>query len=147
MITFQEFVNRHNGKFEEYNNDKYKFQCMDLFWLYLKEVVGIDPKPYQGWGNPKNVWNNFLKITDASKNFEKIPNVWNDLNCQSKRGDIIFWGFYPGVTGWNGHVAICSGAGAKTIISFDQNYPTGSFCKYVNHSYRGVLGWLRPKAR
>ena len=142
MIDFNTFVAKHNGKFEEYNNDQYKFQCMDLFWLYLKEVLNLDTRPYQGWGSAKNVWNNYFNIKPALKSFTRVQN--GSYNSPSK-GDIVFWGYYPFVTGWAGHVGICSGAGSMNFISFDQNYPTGSFCKFVNHSYRGVVGWFTPK--
>lgn len=30
LMTLNEFVNKYNGKYVEYNNDAYKFQCVDL---------------------------------------------------------------------------------------------------------------------
>jgi hypothetical protein len=141
-MTPDEFFNKYNGRYLEYNNDRYKFQCMDLFWQYLKEVLNLDTQPYQGWGTAKNCYNNFNNIKGASQFFTRISN--GPVNYPTK-GDTVFWGFYLGVTGLAGHVAICSGGNAKAFISFDQNYPTGSPCKFVNHSYRGVIGWLHPK--
>jgi hypothetical protein len=141
-MTFDTFCTKYNGKFLEYNNDQYLFQCMDLFWAYLTEVLGIDPSPYRGWGTAKNCYNNFINIKEASSNFTRIAN--GPTNAPVK-GDIVFWGWYPLVTGWAGHVAICSGAGSMAFISFDQNYPTKSPCKYTNHSYKGVMGWLHKK--
>jgi len=99
--------------------------------------------PYQGWGSARNIYNNYNKITGAFKNFALIRNT--ALNAP-KNGDIVWWGFYPGVTGLAGHVAICVGDGANVnnFISFDQNYPTGSSCHRQLHNYKGVLGWWHP---
>lgn len=141
-MTFDQFVTKYNGKYLEYNNDMYKFQCMDLFYQYLKEVLVLDTKPYQGWGTAKNCYLNFSNIKGASANFDLIKN--SPTNSPLK-GDIVFWGYYPFVTGLAGHVAMCSGAGLMNMITFDQNYPKGSFCRYVNHSYRGVMGWWHKK--
>lgn len=149
MITFDAFIAKHKGYFREYNGDIYRHQCMDLFWLYLKEVLGIDPRPYQGWGTAKNCYNNFEKIKDSSKYFVKIQNTPNNT---PQKGDIVFWGTYLGVTGFAGHVGVYSDGNLYTFISFDQNYPTGQPCKLVQHGsnkwfhgYRGVMGWLHPK--
>lgn len=148
-MTYTQFVYKYNEKFAEYNHDGYENQCMDLFFFYLKEVVGIDPKPYQGWGNPKNVWNNTSKIKDFDKNFIKIPNGPKDI---PQKGDIMFYGTYLGVTGISGHVDIFDHGDLYTTVCFTQNYPTGSKCHFyqhgrnkILHGYRGVLGWFRPK--
>lgn len=142
MITLQEFFNKWLGKYWEFNNDIYKFQCMDIFWQYLQEVLGISAIPYQGWGTAKNCYLNFLNIKDASKNFELTANGATNFPLP---GDIVFWGWYLGVTGSAGHVAICSSANANNLVTFDQNYPTGSACRFVTHSYKGVMGWWHPK--
>ncbi len=142
MISLDAFINKYNGTYQEYNNDQYKFQCMDLFWMYLKEVLGIDPKPYQGWGSAKNCYNNFNIIKGASTTFTRIAN--KPTNAPQK-GDIVFWGYYPFVTGWWGHVGICTSAGIYALVSFDQNWGKPNFCRYVNHSYKGVMGWLHKK--
>jgi cell wall-associated NlpC family hydrolase len=115
---------------------------MDLFWAYLQEVLNIDPTPYRGWGSAKNCYNNFYRIKDASKYFNKIK---NSPNNQPKKGDIVFWGTYPFVTGLAGHVAMYEGGNLYSLIGFEQNYPTKSPCRFVKHSYKGVMGWLSPK--
>ena len=142
MVTLDQFINQWNGKYLEYNNDQYKYQCTDLFWQYLKDVLGIDPRPYQGWGSAINVWNNYLRITGAYNSFTRVQ---NGLYNAPSKGDIIFWGWYPFVTGTAGHVAICTGANPMQFISFDQNWGKPNFCRYVNHNYKGVKGWWVKK--
>lgn len=148
-MTLDQFVTKYQGRYLEYNNDIYKNQCLDLFWQYLKEVLGIDPRPYQGWGSAKNVYNNTYRIKDFNKNFTKVANGPNNI---PKKGDAIFWGTYPGVTGWAGHVAIYLKGDLYIVYSFDENYPTGSRCAIVKHGYnklfhgyRGVMGWFHKK--
>lgn len=148
-MTFEDFYFKWNGKPLEFNHDGIENQCMDLFYQYLQDVIGIDPKPFQGWGSAKNCYNNFDNIKGASKIFTKIK---NDPNNVPKRGDVVFWGTYPGVTGFAGHVGIFYQGDLYTVWSFDQNYPTGSPCAFVKHGtnkvfhgYRGVMGWLHKK--
>lgn len=139
-MTDQQFKAKHDGKFIEYNNDPYKNQCMDMLYLYLKDVCGIDPRPYQGWGSAINLWNAAKngKIKDFSKHFRLVKN--GATNHPSK-GNPIFWGFYLGVTGFAGHVAIDDASTSMTVASYDQNFPTKSPCHYQKHSYKGVQGW------
>ena len=142
MITKEEFFNKWLSKYLEFNNDQYKFQCMDIFWQYLQEVLNIPAFPYQGWGTAKNCYNNFSKIIGASDKFILITN--GPTNAPEP-GDIVFWGTYLGVTGFAGHVAVCSSANVNNLVTFDQNYPTGAACRFVTHSYKGVMGWWHPK--
>lgn len=149
LLSLEEFTAKYNGKYLEFNNDQYKNQCMDLFWAYLKEVLGIDPTPYRGWGTAKNCYNSFYKIKNAVNHFNRIPNTPNGV---PKKGDIVFWGTYPSVTGFAGHVAIYVEGNVWIFVSFDQNYPTGAPCIFykhgsnkVFHGYRGVMGWWSPK--
>lgn len=141
-MTRDEFFNYFNGKYWEFNNDQFKFQCMDIFWQYLVDVLKIDPAPYQGWGTAKNVYLNASKIRDFSKYFDLVPNTPNNAPVP---GDVVFWGTYIFVTGTAGHVAVCASANVNNLVTFDQNYPTGSACKFVKHDYKGVMGWFHPK--
>lgn len=117
---------------------------MDEFWAYLEEVLKINPMPYRGWGTAKNCFNNFNNIKGASTQFTLVKNT--PLNVP-KPGDIVFWGFYLGITGLAGHVAIFKEGNVNGFISFDQNFPTNSPCHLQTHSYRGVLGWFTPKVK
>lgn len=141
-MTFDQFIEAHTNHFLEYNNDQYKFQCMDLFWVYLKEVLAIDPRPYQGWGTAKNCYNNTQNIKGFSSHFTLVQNTPTNI---PHNGDIVFWKTYPFVTGLAGHVAIFKEGGVYSFLSFDQNYPTNSPCHLQPHSYRGVIGWFSPK--
>ena len=144
LMTHDQFTKKYNGRFVEFNNDGNKNQCMDLMRQYVKEVYGIDPyKAIPAAPTAKACFNNFK----SNQYFTKILNTPNGI---PKQGDIIFWGTYPTVTGLAGHVAIYDKGDVYTLISFDQNYPTGKPCLFVKHGsnkwlhgYRGVLGWLR----
>lgn len=142
MITFQQFQDKYNGKPLEYNNDQYHDQCMDEMWGYMSEVLGIDTKPYQGWGTAINLFNCTKYIKDFDVHFTK---VFNTLINVPSVGAIIFWKKQWPVTGDAGHVALVTSANVLKFVSFDQNYPTGSYCHLQNHSYLGVVGWFIPK--
>ena len=136
-MTFTQFVTRHNGKYEDWDG-KYGFMCVDLVRFFIDEVLGFPQSSRPAALTAKQIYLNFKE----NEFFRKIPNT---ITGVPNKGDIIFWGWYPFVTGWAGHVAIFSGGDTKRFISFDQNYPTGSFCRYYNHDYRGILGWIEPK--
>ncbi len=38
-------------------------------------------------------------------------------------------------------------ANQSAFTSFDQNWPEKSLCHFQNHSYNGVVGWLRRKGQ
>ena len=112
--------------------------------FYIKEVHGYDPyKAVPAGANAKTIFQNF-------KDNRYYRKILNNPNNVPKQGDLVFWGYYPTVTTWAGHVAIFDKGDLYTIISFDQNYPTGRPCLLVKHGtsklrhgYRGVMGWLR----
>lgn len=143
-MTYTSFIYLHNNHYIDYDQS-FGYQCTDLMRQYVKDVVGV--APYTGIptrGNAKDIFKNFV----SNRYFTKILNT--KINVPQK-GDIIFWGTYPTVTGFAGHVAIFDHGDLYTVVSFDQNYPTGSPCHFVKHGsnkilhgYRGVLGWLRP---
>jgi len=136
-MTFIEFANKYNGKFLDFDG-RYGYQCMDLMRAYIQEVLRLPPYTLPAVTYAKQVFTNFK----PNKYFTKVINT---PTAVPKKGDIIFWGWKYPTTGVAGHVAIFSEGNVNCFISFDQNYPSRQPCKYVNHSYSGVLGWLSPK--
>lgn len=136
-MTLDQFIAKYNGKYIDFDGH-YGPQCVDLMRQYVKEVYGLNPYVIPAAGSAKQIYLNFKN----NEFFHKVPNT---ITGVPNKGDIVFWGWYPFVTGWAGHVSIFSAGDAKKFISFDQNYPTGSFCRYYNHDYRGVMGWLQRK--
>ena len=137
-MTLQEFINKWNNKgidFDGYYGD----QCMDLMHQYLVDVLGIADGRTLAAADAKTVYLNFNNIFNHQL-FEKIANTPTGV---PKAGDIILWG--TGI-GPYGHVAIFVSGDANKFKSFDQNFPTGSKCHIQDHTYTGVLGWLRYKA-
>lgn len=144
-MTHRQFIEKYNTKYTDFDN-AYGYQCMDLMRKYVQEVHGLDPySVIPAAPTAKACFQNFKE-----NNFYK--KILNGPNNIPQQGDIVFWGTYPGVTGFAGHVAIFELGDLYTIVSFDQNYPTGQPCRYVKHGsnkwfhgYRGVMGWLRRK--
>lgn len=143
-MTYTDFIYKYNNKYVDYDLS-FGFQCVDLMRRYVKDVMGVDPyKAIPQRGNAKDIFKNFV----SNKYFTKILNTKDNV---PQKGDIIFWGTYPFVTGLPGHVAVFDHGDVYTFVSFDQNYPSKSPCHFVQHGsnkilhgYRGVLGWLRP---
>jgi cell wall-associated NlpC family hydrolase len=138
-ITLDQFANKYNGKYVDWDQ-QYGPQCVDLMRFYLKEVLGYPSESIPSAITAKKIFLNF----SSNNYFTKIVSPYGDPQMP-KKGDIVFWGFWLGVTGLAGHVAICIGAGEYQFISFDQNYGKPNFCRFTNHSYKGVMGWLTPK--
>lgn len=57
-------------------------------------------------------------------------------------GDIVVWGADASVGVPVGHVAVFVSGNTRTFSSFDENWPTGSYCHVQSHSYTDVAGWL-----
>ena len=133
-----QFFTKYNGKYIDYDK-VWGFQCTDEMRQYIKEVDNFAPyTAVPVSGNAKDIFKNFV----SNKYYSKILN--SPTNAPQK-GDLVFWGFYPLVTGWAGHVAVCSVANGMNMVTFDQNYGNPKFCKFVAHSYKGVMGWLHKK--
>jgi hypothetical protein len=110
-----------------------KNQCVDLANAYISEVLGL----------PIVLGTNAVDFPKKclSPNYEYILNTTTAVPIQ---GDIIIWSSPDGI----GHIGICDSATSLKFVSFDQNWPVGSVCKLVNHTYTGtykVIGWLRGK--
>jgi hypothetical protein len=137
MISFQEYLDAHNTKYIDFDKNR-KFWCVDNMRQYIQDVLGLSGWVLPAAPNAKTIYNNY----SSTRPFTKIKNTAYNI---PKSGDIIFWGYYPFVTGLAGHVGIVVGDGGSVnnFISFDQNYPTGTACHRQLHSYKGVMGWLR----
>lgn len=131
MLTLDEFIAKYNSKGIDFDG-AYGNQCMDLYRQYVKECIGGQqsaPVP-----SAKDVWETYNKDT-----FERIPNTPTGV---PSRGDVIIWGTTLGV---HGHIAVFVEGNQNSFNSFDQNYPLKSPCHIQPHTYKGVLGWLKPK--
>lgn len=131
-MTFDEFVAKYNGQ-EVDTDGAYGGQCMDLMHQYIVDCLGYDlalfaaPTAYEAFKNAND------------SRFDKILNTPDGV---PQKGDIIFWN--TGI-GSAGHVAIFIEGDTNRFTSFDQNWPTGSFCHVQEHTYKSVAGWLHPK--
>ena len=140
-MKIQAFFDKYNGKYVDFDHN-YGAQCVDLMRQYCVDVIGIDGYSLPAANYAKQIFKNFPLLGDA--NFTKILNTPNNV---PNKGDIMFWDWKWPTTGIAGHVAIFSAGDVNKFISFDQNYPTNSACRYYNHSYSGVMGWLRPRVK
>lgn len=130
-MTFDQFKDKYNGKFVEYHSfdPSAKNQCVDLANQYIVDVLGLTPIiGTNAQDFPKKAGKEFNYILNTPTG---VPN----------KGDLMIFKSADGV----GHISIFDNGNASLFTSFDQNYPTGSPCKLVNHNYRNVLGWLQPK--
>lgn len=128
-MTVQEFFDKYNNKGVDYDG-YYGFQCMDLAHQFAVEVVGQDIPSAPA---AKDVWQK------DCPGYEKITNTPDGV---PQKGDIVIWGAEVGPYG---HIAVFDHGDINSFTSFDQNWPVNSLCHLQNHSYKGVLGWLRPK--
>lgn len=130
-MTIQDYFEALIGQFLEVSGTDAKNQCVDSANFYIKYVLGLPPIE---WTNAKDF------TSKAGDKYEWIIN--GDTNFP-KEGDLVIWGGNQ----W-GHIGVCMSGDANKFISFDQNWPTYSACRPVEHTYKyplPVLGWLRPK--
>lgn len=129
-MTLKEFIEKYNNKGIDFDS-AFKTQCVDLYRQYIKEVLMFPQS--SPVANAKDIWNTYLP--DYFKRVENTPHGIPEV------GDIIIWNTKIGKSG---HVAIFLEGDAKKFISFDQNFPVGTLCHKQSHTYKGVLGWLKP---
>lgn len=115
MTTIREFVNKNIWKRIEYDNNSYKYQCVDLIKSFNKNVLDKD---YWAIWNAKDYFKN-LPIN----NFEKIKFNWDISVC--KRWDIIIWNSSKGW--WYWHIWIVIAYYKNTIFILEQNWAFGKW--------------------
>jgi CHAP domain len=105
-------------------------QCVDLVEQWAIHL-GAATIP----GNAVDLWANA-----APTQWIRNPN--SPINYPFA-GNIVVWHPRDSVgIGPAGHTAIAVYADATWLLTFDQNWPTGSPCNLVLHTYTGVTGWL-----
>lgn len=109
------------------------------------QCTAVAHKWEQFVGAPIVYGNAIDTYANAGLDYVKIPNTPAGV---PQAGDIVVWGQNSKIgTSSVGHTAVATGEGNTSyFVSFDQNWPTGSPCKIVRHTYDGVIGWFRPKA-
>ena len=119
-----------------------KNQCVDVVKSYCNKVFGVPVSSMSGYGDAWEYFENFSKKTAITPYFNKID---YKSGMQLRAGDIVVW--ERSVNSSNaGHIAIANGTYNSTSFeTFDQNWPSGSACKFVTHNYNKVNGILRPK--
>jgi hypothetical protein len=132
-MSVNEFFQKYNGHPIDYDGS-YGNQCVDLYRQYCKEVLDVEQQS-PGVEGAYQIWTRY-----RTEDFDRIANTPEGV---PQLGDVIIWDKTPSMN-W-GHVAIFKEGNVQTFLSFDQNWPVGSLCHFQNHSYKDVLGWLRPK--
>ena len=135
MGTYLEFKNKWLGKpCEVAGSANAKNQCVDLANAYIREVLGL---PIVEWTNAVDFPKKCLP-----PNYEYIK---NSLTAVPLQGDLMIYQSPDGI----GHIDIFDNGGTTNFVAFSQNWPVGSVCKLVTHTYTGtykVIGWLRGKS-
>ena len=130
-MTVNDFFVKYNGKPVDFDH-YYGNQCVDLYRQFVKECLVYPQSP--GVTGAADIWNTYLK--DYYLRIDNTPDGVPQL------GDVVIWNKSAG--GGFGHVAVFSSGDTNNFISYDQNWPVGSYCHFQNHNYTNVLGWLRP---
>ena len=129
-MNLYDFIEKWDGRFLEVaGSSNAKNQCVDLANGYIRDVLNL---PIIEWTNAKDFPTHLI----AKEHFDYIKNTPEGV---PEKGDLIIWG------GTYGHIAIFLSGDVNWFTSFDENWPTGSFCHKVDHAYTNVIGWLRPK--
>lgn len=144
-MYLNEFFSLYNGKRLDVDNAgsaTNKFQCVDVIKAYCNKVFGVPVSSMSGYGDAWEYYDNFSKKTAITPYFNKIA---YSSGMKIQAGDIVCWDKSINKSG-AGHVAVATGSNSSSgFTSFDQNFPSGSPCGYVIHSYSKVKGVLRPK--
>ncbi len=144
-MTLKQFFNSLNGKHIDVDGQgsaTNKYQCVDLIKAYCNRVFGVPVSSMNGYGNAHSYYDDFYKKSVLYNNFFRIA---YKKGMKLQAGDIVVWSSKSNKSG-AGHIAIATGKyDSSEFESFDQNYPSGAVCQFVYHSYKYVLGVLRPK--
>lgn len=130
-MTLDQFVQRYIGKTVDFDG-AYPGQCMDLYRLYVKDVLRLPQTPTVP--SAHMVWDK------ASSHFDKVKNT---LFAIPKKGDIII--FRPFNGNPHGHICICLDGNWWNLTSFDSNWSKPRVATIEMHKYKHIIGWLRPK--
>ena len=144
-MNLNEFFSSLNGRFIDVDgagSATNKNQCVDLVKAYCNRVFGVLLASMNGYGDAWEYYDNFSKKTSLTPYFTKIAYT---KGMQFKAGDIVAWNKSINKAG-AGHIAVATGKYTSTTVeTFDQNFPSGSPCKYVTHNNNLINGVLRPK--
>ena len=133
---FQEFLKWVEGQGIELSDETNIYQCMDLayswiFYLNYPKSTIQHLYAYQIYTEPREITLNYFDL------------IKNTPSAVPQAGDLVIWSNVVGVAG---HVAIATGQGdTNKFKSLDQNWQGVSRAVIVEHTYKGVIGWLRPK--
>lgn len=130
-MTLDEFVKKYLGTKVDFDG-QWGGQCVDLYRVYVKEVLGFPQSP--GVGGAAEIWDT------AGDKYDYILNTPTGV---PQPGDIVIWNRRVG--GGFGHVAIFLSGNANSFTSLDQNWPTLDLVTKTQHTYTNVIGWLHPK--
>jgi len=131
-MTLQEFVSKYTN---EYIGNR---QCVDLANSYATEVIGSPS--FAGVPYAVNIFGTFPANYYIA--------VANTIKGIPDSGDIVIWQEYAPLNITSaGHIAIFLSGDLNNFVSFDQNWEVGTPCHKQDHTYGGVIGWLkiRPK--
>lgn len=135
-MKLNEFVDQWLGKELDFDG-YYGGQCVDLFRKYLQDVLNVgQPQGVQG---AVDFWDRYDTDPVLNTSFNRITNTPTGVPVA---GDVVIWGKDLGKYG---HIAVFLSGDTNTFVSFDENFPVGSKCAKVKHTYKNVLGWLHPK--
>lgn len=144
-MYLNEFFSLYNGKkldVDGAGSTTNKNQCVDVIKAYCSKVFGVPVSSMNGYGDAWEYYDNFSKKTAITPYFVKIA---YSVGMKLMAGDIVCWDKSVNQSG-AGHIAVATGRySASSFESFDQNFPSGSPCCYVVHTYNKVKGILRPK--
>lgn len=149
MMTKSEFISWARGKKLDYDGvPSQPFQCVDEVKFYLDKCYQIKNFSFTTNTNPhgyaKGLWYDFDKYPQLKGKFIKIKNTKSFI---PKKGDIVEWDEYAGVTGIAGHTAVSEGKNSDSTSQFtslDQNWGGKLYCTDIIHNFKGVLGVIRP---
>lgn len=120
------------------------YQCADAVKSYVKKCYGIDftfTSPSNPYGYASGLYLYFDEHPELKGKFIRIKNTPDFV---PQKGDIVEWGAGD-PCGKAGHTAVAEGKniGTYRFYSLDQNWKK-PYCREVLHSYKGVLGVIRP---
>lgn len=140
-MDYKKFVGSVLGRFVDYDH-AFGNQCVDLIRKWAQEIHGVSAYvSIPTTGSAKNIFTNFRD----NKYFKKVLNTPSGI---PKQGDIFFFktsSWFPFLFGRDGHTGIVDSADINNVILLNQNYPTGSPCKFTKFSYKDAQGWLTKK--